>query len=332
MCEGRRSFETKGEATELFKTRWVGIDVAKDSMEVFVGPSRRFAVENTSEGLAQLVKELSAIECAHVIFEATGGCEFMLSDALAQAKIKFSRVNPRQARDFAKALNRLAKTDRIDAELLAEFGKRLEPLPTVLPDEASRLLHDLVSRRRQLVDMRSMEQMRLKQARTKRLVQSIERTIAFLSKQIGSLDGDIDMTCKTLPEFKVRDEALRTMKGVGPVTRSTLYALVPELGHLSGKQVAALIGVAPFNDDSGKGQGRRRISGGRGDVREVLYMAAMSARLHDATIRTFYDRLLAAGKIHRVAIVASMRKLLVILNARVRDALRQAPQITAPGT
>jgi len=135
-------------------------------MEVFLEPSRRFAVDNTSDGLAQLVKELGSIHGAHVIFEATGGCEVMLSDALAQATIRFTRINPRQARDFAKALNRLAKTDRIDAELLAEFGKRLEPLPTVLPDETSRLLHDLVSRRRQLVDMRSMEQMRLKQART----------------------------------------------------------------------------------------------------------------------------------------------------------------------
>jgi len=310
---------------------WVGIDVAKDSLEVFVGPSRRFAIENTSDGLAQLVKELCLLDGAHVIFEATGGFEVRLSEALAGAKIKFTRTNPRQVRDFAKALNRLAKTDRIDAEVLAEFGRRLEPPPTVLPDDVSRLLHDLVSRRRQLVDMRSMEQMRLKQARVKRLVQSLERTIAFLSKQIDSLDTDIEKTCKTLPEFKVRDEALRTIKGVGPVTRSTLYALVPELGHISGKQVASLIGVAPFNDDSGKGERRRRIRGGRRDVREVLYMAAMSARLHDATIRTFYDRLLAAGKNHHVAIVACMRKLVVTLNARVRDALRPTPQISASG-
>jgi transposase len=319
--------ETKEKVEELHETYWIGIDVAKGALEVFLGPSRRFAVENTSEGLAQLVAELCSIQGAHVIFEATGGFEIMLSDALAHAKIKFTRINPRQARDFAKALNRLAKTDRIDAEILSEFGKRLEPLPTAVPDEVSRLLHDLVSRRRQLVDMRSMEQMRLKQVRTKRLVQSLERTIAFLSKQIGSLDGDIDKTCKTLPEFKVRDEALRTIKGVGPVTRSTLYALVPELGHLSGKQVASLIGLAPFNDDSGKGERRRRIRGGRGDVREVLYMAAMSARLHDATLRAFYDHLLAAGKNHHVAMVACMRKLIVILNARVRDVLRPIPQI-----
>jgi transposase len=319
------------ERNDELQTHWVGVDVAKDSLEVFVGPSRRFAVENTCDSLAQLANDLRAIEGAHVVFEATGGCEVLLSDALAHAKITFTRINPRQARDFAKALNRLAKTDRIDAELLAEFGNRLKPLPTVLPDEVSRLLHDLVNRRRQLVDMRSMEHTRLKQARTKRLVQSLERTITFLSKQIASLDSDIDKTCKALPEFKVRDDALRTIKGVGTVTRSTLYALVPELGHLSGKQVASLIGVAPFNDDSGKGERRRRIRGGRGDVREVLYMAAMSARLHDPTIRTFYDRLLAAGKIHHVAIVASMRKLIVILNARVRDALRPTPQISPSG-
>jgi transposase len=308
---------------------WVGIDVAKDSLEVFAGPSRRFSTGNASDGLAQLVKELCLIEGVHVIFEATGGFEAMLSEALTGAKINFTRVNPRQVRDFAKALNRLAKTDRIDAAILAEFGKRLEPLPTVLPDEVSRVLHDLVSRRRQLVDLRSMEQMRLKQARAKRLVKSLEQTIAFLSKQIDSFDADIAKTCQTLPAFKVRDEALRTIKGVGPVTRSTLFALVPELGHITGKQAASLIGLAPFNDDSGNGNGRRRIRGGRRDVREVLYMTAMSARLHDPAIRTFYDRLLEAGKNHGVAIVACMRKLVVVLNARVRDALRSTPQIPA---
>ena len=169
--------------------------------------------------------------------------------------------------------------------------------------------------------MRSMEQVRLQQARAKHLVRSLERTITFLTKQIKSLDDDIDTSCKALPEFKAQAEALGTLKGVGPVTRSTLLALVPELGRLTGKKMASLIGVAPFNDDSGKGERRRRIRGGRADVREVLYMAAMSARLHDATIRPFYARLLASGKKHPVAIVACMRKLIVILNARVRDAL-----------
>ena len=308
---------------------WVGIDVAKDAMEVFVAPeSRRFAFENTGDGIAQLVKELGSLESVHVVFEATGGYEAELSEALTRAKVRFTRINPRLARDFAKALNRLAKTDRIDAELLAEFGKCLKPTPTVLPDEMSRLLHDLVSRRRQLVDMRSMEQVRLKQARAKRLVQSLERTITFLTKQIKSLDDDICTSCKALPAFEVRDEALRSIKGVGPVTRSTLFALVPELGYVTGKQVASLIGVAPFNDDSGKGERRRHVRGGRGDVREVLYMAAMSARLHDPTLRTFYGRLLEAGKCHQVAIVACMRRLLVILNARVRDALRAKPQLS----
>jgi transposase len=317
---------------EVNVMHWVGIDVAKGSMEVFVDPeSRRFTVDNTDESVAQLVKELGSLEAVHVIFEATGGCEASLAEALTRGNVRFTRVNPRQARDFAKALNRLAKTDRIDAELLAEFGKRIQPSPTILPDEVTRLLHDLVTRRRQLVDMRSMEQMRLKQARAKHLVRSIERTVAFLTKQIQSLDDDIDASCKALPEFKQRDEALRTIKGVGPVTRSTLFALLPELGHLTGRQVAALIGVAPFNDDSGKGERRRHVRGGRGDVREVLYMAAMSARLHDLTIRAFYDRLLAAGKGHQVAIVACMRRLIVILNARVRDALRKNLQISASG-
>jgi transposase len=317
---------------EVNGMHWVGIDIAKGSMEVFVDPgARRFAVENTDEGVAQLVKELSSLEAVHVIFEATGGCEAALSEALDRENVRFTRVNPRQARDFAKALNRLAKTDRIDAELLAEFGKRIQPSPTILPDDATRLLHDLISRRRQLVDMRSMEQTRLKQARAKNLVRNIERTVAFLTKQIQSLDDDIDAGCKSLPEFKAREEALRTIKGVGPVTRSTLFALVPELGHITGKQVAALIGVAPFNDDSGKGERRRHVRGGRGDVREVLYMAAMSARLHDPTIRAFYDRLRAAGKGHQLAIVACMRRLIVILNVRVRDALRITTPISTIG-
>jgi transposase len=308
-------------------THWIGSVVAKDTLEVFVSVSRRFSIENTNDGLARLIEELRCLQGVHVIFEATGGFEAMLSEALTQARTPFTRINPRQARDFAKALNRLAKTDRIDAETLAEFGSRLGPQPTAMPDEVSSLLHLLVGRRRQLVDMRSMEQTRLRQARSKRLVQSLERTIAFLNKQIDAFDTDIDKACQRLPQYQVRDEALRTIKGVGSVTRSTLYALLPELGHLSPKQVASLLGVAPFNDDSGKGERRRHIRGGRGDVREVLYMAAMSARLHDPSIRAFYDRLLAAGKVHHVAIVACMRKLVVILNARVRDAIRRTPQI-----
>jgi len=307
---------------------WVGIDVAKDSLEVYVDSSRRLTFDNTYDGIAQLLKELGSLDGVHAIFEATGGYEAALSEALTRSKIEFTRINPRLARDFAKALNRLAKTDRIDAELLAEFGACLKPAPTILPDEASRLLHDLVTRRRQLVDMRSMEQVRLQQTRATRLIKSIERTIQFLTKQIQSLDDDIDASCKALPEFKAQDDALRTLKGVGPVTRSTLFALVPELGRLTGKKMASLIGVAPFNDDSGKGERRRHIRGGRADVRQVLYMAAMSARLHDPTIRAFYDRLLVAGKNHQVAIVACMRKLIVILNARVRDALAAVPQLS----
>lgn len=307
---------------------WVGVDVAKDSLEIFLSSSRRFSVENTAEGIARLIAEVQGLEAPRVIFEATGGFEAQLAEALSRCKVEFTRVNPRQVRDFAKAMNRLAKTDRIDAEVLALFGQRIEPVQTILPDEATRELSDLVTRRRQLVDMRSMEQMRLKQARAKHLLKSIERTIAFLSKQIGSLDDDIDDATKKLPEFKARDEALRTIKGVGPVTRSILFACVPELGHVSGKQIASLIGLAPFNDDSGKGERVRHVRGGRADVRKVLYMAALTARTHDASIRTFYERLIAAGKIPQVALIACMRKLLVIVNARVRDALRPAPQFS----
>lgn len=308
---------------------WIGIDVAKDSLEVFVAPSsERYRVDNTDEGVAALARRLHALEGVRVVFEATGGYEVGVAEALARSSIAFTRLNPRQARDFAKALNRLAKTDRIDCEILAEFGRRLEPEPTILPDEVTRELQSLVTRRRQLVDMRSAEQVRLKQARGKRLVQSLERTIGFLSKQIRALEEDIDVTGKKLPEFVLRDEALRSVKGVGPVTRRTLLGAVPELGKLTGKQVASLLGVAPFNDDSGKGARPRHIRGGRADVRRVLYMAAMCARKYDTALAAFYTRLLAAGKTHGVAIVACMRKLIVILNARVRDALRANAQLS----
>jgi len=177
--------------------------------------------------------------------------------------------------------------------------------------------------------MRSAEQVRLKQARAKLAVRSIARTIDFLSKQIRSLDDDIDDACRKLPEFEARNGALQTIKGVGPVTRRTLLAAVPELGKLTGKQVSSLLGIAPFNNDSGKGERPRHVRGGRGDVRRVLYMAAMSARRHDVTLNAFYQRLLATGKTHQVAIVACMRKMIVILNARVRDALRPSPQLSA---
>lgn len=308
---------------------WVGIDVAKDLLEVFVAPSsQRSTVPNTERGLEQLLEQLRALDAPRVIFEATGGYEAELAEMFTRSAIEFTRVNPRQARDFAKALNRLAKTDRIDCELLAEFGRRIEPEPTILPDEVGRELQALVTRRRQLVAMRSAEQVRLKQARAKLAVRSIARTIDFLSKQIRSLDVDIDEACKKLPEFEARNGALQTIKGVGPVTRRTLLAAVPELGKLTGKQVSSLLGLAPFNDDSGKGKRPRHVRGGRGDVRRVLYMAAMSARRHDVTLRGFYQRLLATGKTHQVAIVACMRKMIVILNARVRDALRPSPQLS----
>jgi transposase len=311
---------------------WVGIDVAKDALEVFVAPSsQRWTLPNTEQGLEQLLQQLRGLEAPHVIFEATGGWEADLAETLTAAALPFTRVNPRQARDYAKALNRLAKTDRIDGELLADFGRRLQPAVTVLPDELGRELQALVTRRRQLVGMRSAEQVRSKQTRAKRAIRSIERTIDFLSKQIRSLDEDIEDTCKKLPAFEERNDAMQTIKGVGPVTRRTLFAEVPELGKVTGKQIASLLGVAPFNDDSGKGERPRHVRGGRGDVRKVLYMAAMAARRYDATLRAFYERLMASGKTHQVAIVACMRKLIVILNARVRDALFAKPQLSTSG-
>jgi transposase len=239
---------------------------------------------------------------------------------LFSSKIEFARVNPRQVRDFAKAKNQLAKTDRIDAKLLADFGACIKPQPSILADSVTLALQDLVNRRRQLVDMKSMEQTRLKQVRASRLVESLQVTISFLAKQIEELDKDIDDTCRKIPEFDAKDAVMRTIKGVRPVTRSTLLALVPELGKMRNRKIASLIGLAPFNEDSGNSKGRRLTRGGRRDVRDVLYMAAMTARLHDPGIRDFYRRLIAKGKDHKVAIIACMRKMIVVLNARLREA------------
>lgn len=295
--------------------RFVGIDVAGDSLAVAVRPGdSSYVVPNTPRGRRELVNKLHKLRPTLVILEATGGLEREVVCSLAQAGLPFCVVNPRQVRDFARATGRLAKTDRIDAEVLAHFAEAVQPEPRPLQDEKTQQLADLLIRRKQLLKMLTAERNRLRRAPV-HLQSGIEEHIAWLERKLRELEKRIAQ----LRHFQKERELLESVPGVGPVTSATLMAFLPELGRLSGKEIAALVGVAPFNRDSGKLQGRRAVWGGREQVRAALYMAAVTAVQYNPVLRAFYQRLLAAGKPTKVALVACMRKLLVILNAMVRD-------------
>jgi transposase len=305
----------------------VGIDVSKDSLDVAIRPAaERFRANNDEKGHAEICKRLAKLHPERVVLEPTGGYEQAVVQALARAKLPVVVVNARQVRDFAKAAGRLAKTDQIDADVLAHFGEALQPEVRPLPDEAHRQLEALVNRRRQLVDMRSAEVKR-KQTAPAIVHPNIEVTVEFLTRQIDDVDRDLRDLIRRTPAWREADELFQSVPGVGPVLSSTLTALVPELGKLNRKQVAALVGVAPFNKDSGLGERRRVTWGGRAPVRAVLYMAASVARRFNPAIRRFYDRLLGAGKPPSVALVACMRKLLTMLNAVARDRRPWNPQL-----
>lgn len=305
----------------------VGIDVSKDRLDVAVRPSgERFSLSNDEGGRSDLRMRLTKIQAERIVLEPTGGYETLVVQELASAKLPVVVVNARQIRQFAQATGRLAKTDRIDAEVIAHFGEAVQPAIRPLPDEAHHQLEALVSRRRQLVDMRSAEAKR-KQTAPAVVHPSIDEVVAFLSKQIDDIDQDLRRLIKSTPAWREADELLQSVPGVGPVLSATLTALVPELGKLDRKQIAALVGVAPFNNDSGARKGKRTTWGGRAPVRAVLYMAAFAARRFNATIGALYARLIARGKHHNVALVACMRKLLVILNAIARDRRQWTPEL-----
>jgi transposase len=309
----------------------VGIDVSKENLDVAVRPTtERFRVRNDEKGHAEICNRLAKLRPERVVLEPTGGYEQAVVQALARAKLPVVVVNARQVRDFAKAAGRLAKTDRIDADVLAHFGEALQPEVRPLPDEAHRQLEALVTRRRQLVDMRSGEVKR-KQMAPAVVRPSIDLTIEFLTRQIDDVDRDLRDLIRRTPAWREADELLQSVPGVGPVLSSTLAALVPELGKLNRKEIASLIGVAPFNKDSGLGERKRVTWGGRAPVRAVLYMAASVARRFNPAIRRFYDRLLGAGKPAQVALVACMRKLLTMLNAVARDRRPWNPQLVQQG-
>jgi transposase len=298
-----------------------GVDVSKQHLDVCLqSVEQRWA--NDAAGCNEVTAKLKAAGVDLVVVEATGGYERALVCALQGAGIAVARVNPRQARDFAKAMGVLAKTDRVDARVLRDFANVLANHPdrtkyiAVPVDEKCQELATMVTRRRQLVEMRVAESNRLELA-GKRAVRSIKSVIRTLDKQLAEIDHDIDDHLDD--HFKAQRALLDTVKGVGTVTIMTVSAALPELGHLHRRQIAKLVGVAPLADDSGSRSGKRRIWGGRADVRAVLYMATLSAVKHNPTIAAFHARLSAAGKAKKVVIVACMRKLLTILNAMLRD-------------
>ena len=301
-------------APEVF----AGIDVSKARLDVAVEGAPPFAVGNTPEGVADLVARLRAVGPALVVLEATGGLELPAVAALAAAGLAVAAINPRQARDFARATGRLAKTDAIDAAVLAHFARAVRPDVRPLPDEAARELGALLDRRRQLVGMRTMEQNRLAAGAAGRVRRDLEAHLRWLDEHIARVEKELDERVRSSPAWKAKDDLLRGIPGVGPVASRTLLAGVPELGRLTNKQAAALVGLAPMADDSGGRRGPRRVAGGRGLVRAVLYMAAQAARRHNPVLKAFADRLTASGKKPKVVLVAVARKLVVIANAILR--------------
>lgn len=308
----------------MAESMFVGVDVAKAELVVAVRPSgAQWTVANDEPGRRTLVARLTAERPQLLVLEATGGYELPAVAALVAAGLPVVVVNPRQVRDFARSTGQLAKTDRLDAAVLALFAERVQPPVRALPDAATQALEALVARRRQLVEMLVAEQNRLRMARgrgksPRPITASIQQTIAFLTRQLATTDREIGTMIRTSPVWRERDDVLQSVPGIGPVVARTLLATLPELGALNRRAIAKLVGVAPLNRDSGTWRGQRTIHGGRASVRAAVYMAALVASRHNAVLRAFYQRLLAAGKPKKLALVACMRKLLTILNAMLR--------------
>jgi transposase len=296
----------------------VGIDVAKAHLDCAVHPSQEaWRVPNTDAAFPDLITRLQALAPTLIVLEASGGYEHAVLSAVAAAGLPIVAVNPRQVRDFAKALGLLAKTDQIDALVLALFADRVRPPVRPLPAADTAELAALLARRRQLLDMLTAERHRLAQARPA-VRRSLRQHIRWLEQRVQEFDADLTRRIHRSPVWRAQEDLLRSVPGVGPVVARTLLAALPELGRLARRPLAALVGVAPFNSDSGRHRGRRRIWGGRGTVRAALYMATLVATQHNPAIRAYYQRLLAAGKPTKVALTACMHKLLTTLNAMVR--------------
>lgn len=297
---------------------YIGIDVAKAQLDIAVYPSGRvWQVSNRPAGILELVVELQALAPDLVVLEATGGLEMALVAELAQVQLPVVVVNPRQVRDFAKALGKLAKTDTLDAGVLARFGEATKPQPRPLPDAQSQELQGLLARRRQLVEMLTAEKNRLGTA-VVRVRPQLQEHIGWLQRQLEQLNQDLGTLIRSSPVWRAKEHLLTSVPGVGPVLCTTLLGQLPELGSLDRREIAALVGVAPFNRDSGTLRGRRTVWGGRSSVRAALYMGTLVASRYNPVIRAFYQRLLESGKPKKVALTACMRKLLTILNAMLK--------------
>lgn len=307
----------------------VGIDVSKKWLDVAVLPSgETWRTENTAAAIRVLLEQLKDRQAVRMVVESTGGFEVRLVTELYKNGLPVCRVNPARVREFARSIGQLAKTDKLDAKVLARFAEAVQPPLTRLPNEAEQALSALLARRKQLLEMLSAEQNRLETAPAG-IRRSLHEHIQWLKDQSKKLDREIDQFIQTHPDFKQKDEILQSTPGVGKVTASTLVANLPELGECDGKQIAALVGTAPFNRDSGFKKGKRSIQGGRAEVRQVLYMATLSATRYNSVIRAFYQRLLATGKKKKVALVACMRKLLTILNAMIAHLSYWKPVVLA---
>jgi transposase len=308
---------------------FVGVDVSQETLEVAVRPgSEHWQAPNDSAGVRQLVKRLTDLPGPLVVCEATGGLERELVLALGLAGVPVAVMNPKRIHAFALASGKLAKNDRLDAEVIAHFAEAFRPEPRPLPTAERETLVLLVTRREQLIEMRTLEQNRRTRAAAS-LRKRIDAHLAWLKREIDTLDRDLGQQLRR-SVWKEQDAILQSAKGVGPVLSATLLAQLPELGHLSRGEITALVGVAPFDNDSGKHTGHRTIKGGRSQVRTALYMATLSAIRYNPTIKTFYAQLKTRGKLEKVAIVACMRKLLHILNAMVRDQRSWVSPATQP--
>jgi transposase len=307
----------------------VGIDVSKAHLDIAVRPSgEHWQVENHAAGIAQLVERLKELHPTLIVLEATGGLEVEVTAAMAAAGLRVAVITPRQARDFAKSLGKLAKTDKIDAGVLARFAEAIQPEPRALPDEEMVQLQALITRRRQVVEMLVAEKNRVYLAH-KTVQARLKEHIDWLNEELEDLNNQLRDKLQQSPVWREKDDLLRSVPGMGPVLSTTLLAELPELGKLDRKKIAALVGVAPFNCDSGWMKGKRAIWGGRASVRTVLYMAIHSARRFNPVIKVFYDRLIQAGKLPKVALTACMRKMLTILNAIVASGKSWQPALAA---
>lgn len=334
-CEGHRARISQGRDLESkyeeVQMSFIGIDVSKLQLDIAVRPdNKRWSAVNAEADIAGVVESLKELSPQVIVVEATGGMEMPLVSALSQAHMPVVVVNPRQVRDFAKAVGRMAKTDRIDAEILAHFGEAVKPDVRLLKDEDNQVLTALVTRRRQVIEMLTAEKNRLGIS-SKVVHKDIQKHIDWLHARLEDMDRHLESAIRKSPAWREKDDLLRSVPGVGQVLSVSLITGLPELGTLSRRQIAALVGVAPLNRDSGLFRGKRTVWGGRSQLRSVLYMAALSASRVNPAISTFYRRLIEAGKKPKVALTACMRKLLTILNAMMKNRVQwQAHYATCP--